>query len=71
MRNAEDLLKLHQRIVERLEQVEGELSWKAEGYSNQQALFKVAAGRVARIFLDEVSLLAVDGMLRWTLMSRW
>lgn len=59
MRNADELLNLHSRIVTRLEQVELEIGWKRrEGQQGDlMGCRRVcqAVGRVASIFVDEVS----------------
>ncbi|GAA5923257.1 hypothetical protein JCM1841_005687 [Sporobolomyces salmonicolor] len=60
VRNAEALLKLHERIAERLEQVERELGWRhaeEDGetkVNNSSWKVRKAAGRVARVFVDEL-----------------
>ena len=56
VRNAEKLLELHERIAVRLVQVEQELEWMAADLDLTLSDAKVrgAAGRVARVFLDEV-----------------
>ncbi|BGP45599.1 hypothetical protein JCM10450v2_001418 [Rhodotorula kratochvilovae] len=62
VRNAEQLLALHERIGERIDQVERELHWRKEDAEGEDALneedwaFRArrAAGRVARIFSDEM-----------------
>jgi hypothetical protein len=59
VRNADALLELHERIVGRLQQVEAEIGWqtgKARTEDLQERKVRKAAGRVARIFVDEVSL---------------
>ncbi|GAA5891790.1 hypothetical protein JCM5296_001862 [Sporobolomyces johnsonii] len=60
VRNAEALLKLHERIAERLEQVERELGWRhveedgeTKGKKSSCKVRK-AAGRVAKVFVDEL-----------------
>lgn len=68
VRNAEHLLDLHERIGKRIDQVEHELRWRNEstestGHSGEEEKEKQAfrarkaASQVARIFVDEVSLL--------------
>ncbi|KAL8279312.1 hypothetical protein RQP46_008349 [Phenoliferia psychrophenolica] len=56
VRNAEKLLELHERIAVRLVQVEQELGWMSADADVAQSDAKVrgAAGRVARVFLDEL-----------------
>ncbi|GAA6048145.1 hypothetical protein JCM3770_003683 [Rhodotorula araucariae] len=62
VRNAEQLLALHERIGERIDQVERELLWRNEGEGGEEpkseedlaARAITAAGRVARIFSDEM-----------------
>lgn len=57
VRNAEALLDLHERIVGRLVAVEAEIGWqtgKARTRDLQERKVRKAAGRVARIFVDEV-----------------
>ena len=59
VRNAEALLDLHERIAARLQQVEAEIGWqsgKGRNRASQNRKVRKAAGRVARIFVDEVSL---------------
>lgn len=59
VRNAEELLQLHARIVSRLQQVELEIGWKrSEGQQSDARASRDtrrAVGRIARIFLKEVS----------------
>lgn len=59
IRNAEDLLSLHARIVSRLGQVELELGWKRSenqrGDARGSRNVRRAAGCVARVFLEEVN----------------
>ncbi|BGP22426.1 proteophosphoglycan ppg4 [Rhodotorula toruloides] len=56
IRNAEQLLELHERIGERVERVEEELGWMAEGEGEGEKAKRVrkAAGRVASIFNEEM-----------------
>ncbi|ORY90694.1 hypothetical protein BCR35DRAFT_299256 [Leucosporidium creatinivorum] len=57
VRNSEALLELHERIVGRLQQVEAEIGWqagKARTEDLQERKVRKAAGRVARIFVDEL-----------------
>ncbi|GAA5944001.1 hypothetical protein JCM3775_006805 [Rhodotorula graminis] len=65
VRNANELLELHERIADRVDQVERELSWRDDGVEGDQVgrdgkrdkSFKTrkAAGRIASIFADEAS----------------
>ncbi|KAK4701210.1 hypothetical protein P7C70_g5026, partial [Phenoliferia sp. Uapishka_3] len=56
VRNAEALLELHERIAVRLVQVEQELGWMTAETDPKKTDAKVrgAAGRVARVFTDEL-----------------
>ncbi|GAA5911325.1 hypothetical protein JCM8208_005219 [Rhodotorula glutinis] len=58
IRNANELLQLHERIADRIDQVERELSWRhdaVEGEQVQSFKTKKAAGRIAIVFADEAS----------------
>ncbi|BGO97355.1 hypothetical protein NBRC10513v2_001276 [Rhodotorula toruloides] len=56
IRNAEQLLELHERIGERIERVEEELGWMAEVEDEGERAKRArkAAGRVASIFNEEM-----------------
>ncbi|GAA5853995.1 hypothetical protein JCM9279_003756 [Rhodotorula babjevae] len=65
IRNANELLELHERIADRIDQVERELSWRSDGAEldaaredvkrHQAFRTRKAAGRIARVFADEAS----------------
>ncbi|GAA5979451.1 hypothetical protein JCM10908_002929 [Rhodotorula pacifica] len=61
VRNAEQLLDLHERITERIEQVEADLSWKRhdtlsgrDGGPEQARKTRTAAARIARVFAEQL-----------------
>ncbi|GAA5845110.1 hypothetical protein JCM5353_006840 [Sporobolomyces roseus] len=60
VRNAEALLELHERIADRLEEVERELSWRGEEeegevqQSKKHWKVRKAAQKIAKVFVDEL-----------------
>ena len=65
VRNAEQLLELHERIAERIDQVERELSWRrddglrVEDGPQQARKTRVAAARIAGVLAEQVRSLSL------------
>ncbi|GAA5961164.1 hypothetical protein JCM8115_005852 [Rhodotorula mucilaginosa] len=67
VRNAEQLLGLHERIAERIDQVEHELSWRrddalrAEGGPQQARKTRMAAARIVGVLVEQLPNFALYG----------
>ena len=75
VRNAEQLLGLHERIAERIDQVEHELSWRrddalrAEGGPQQARKTRMAAARIVGVLVEQVRSLSSMAVIVYLLIT--